>query len=94
MPEIKVNQGDVEPVFSNLKGKINELNTSNPTIEFSTSVLDVVTKIIDIEDTYYEAISKYKALLLKAEDDAWTNIESFIDVEEELAANIGKGSRR
>ncbi|WP_257349851.1 YwqI/YxiC family protein [Pseudalkalibacillus decolorationis] len=94
MPEIKIEQSTVEPVFNDLKSRTNELDTVKPNLEFNESKLDFIQKIEEIEATYYETINQYKTLLIKAESDAWSSVSSFIQCEENIANDIKKGPVR
>ncbi|WP_243291282.1 YwqI/YxiC family protein [Bacillus sp. FJAT-47783] len=94
MPEIKVIKSDVEPVFQDLKAKINELDTTSPNADFIESKLDFIKKIESIEEQYYKTIQNYKTILQKSEHEAWSNIESFIEVEQNVARTIQKETVR
>ncbi|MEK5521117.1 MULTISPECIES: YwqI/YxiC family protein [Heyndrickxia] len=90
MPEIKVIKSEVEPVFQNLKEKTNELDTTNPKVEFSESKLDFIKKMEEIEEQYYETIKSFKTFLIKTNNDAWSSIESYIKLDQNLARSIHK----
>ncbi|UOQ94571.1 YwqI/YxiC family protein [Halobacillus shinanisalinarum] len=94
MAEIKINRSVAEPVFNDFKSNTNDLDTTKPNLEFNQSTLDFIQKIEEIESTYSQTIRDYKDVLLKAESDAWSNIESFIQIEEAIGSNISKGSGR
>ncbi|MFD2922401.1 DUF5344 family protein [Halobacillus naozhouensis] len=94
MAEIKVDQSIAEPAFIDLKSKINDVDTTKPSLELNQSTLDFIQKIEEIENTYYQTILKYKDTLVKAENDSWSSIESFIQVEESIGSDISKGSGR
>lgn len=76
MPEIKANSKKVDLVLERLKQRTENLKTSHSNPEFSTSTLNFLNKITSIEKKYYQALSQYKATLLKIEADIQSKIET------------------
>ncbi|MBA4535600.1 YwqI/YxiC family protein [Bacillus aquiflavi] len=90
MSEIKIVKNDIKSAFEELKAKIIELNTASAKADFSVSKLHVIQKIEEIEQQYYATMKSYKTYLEKSENDSLSNVELFIDVEQNIAHTISK----
>lgn len=88
MAEIKVNQEKVNSVLQQLKQRTEAINTTQPTLDFSTSSLNFLDKISSIETTYYQALTQYKTTLLKIEEDIQANIKTYLETDERIAQKI------
>lgn len=86
--EISIIPDEIQKVFKDLRNKVEQLETIPANISFTTSQLDVVTQIEEIEETYYKAIAEYKTILLQCEQSIYSKIEEFIQREEELSRNM------
>lgn len=89
MPEIKVNKGAAEGPFNNLKSSTGDLDASQQKVNLSVSKLDFIDKIENIEDQYYQTLSHYQKLLQKVEADAWSKIEEYFEVDENISVKMG-----
>ncbi len=86
--EISIIPDEIQKVFKDLRNKVEQLETIPANISFTTSQLDVVTQIEEIEETYYKAIAEYKTILLQCEQSIYSKVEEFIQREEELSRNM------
>ena len=86
--EISIIPDEIQKVFKDLRNKVEQLETIPANISFTTSQLDVVTQIEEIEETYYKAIAEYKTILLQCEQSIYSKIEELIQREEELSRNM------
>lgn len=86
--EISIIPDEIQKVFKDLRNKVEQLETIPANISFTTSQLDVVTQVEEIEETYYKAIAEYKTILLQCEQSIYSKIEEFIQREEELSRNM------
>jgi len=85
---IRIIHDEIQKVFKDLRNKVEQLETTPADISFTTSHLDVVTQIEEIEETYYKAIAEYKTILLQCEQSIYSKVEEFIQREEELSRNM------
>ena len=88
MATIRIIHDEIQKVFKDLRNKVEQLETTPADISFTTSHLDVVTQIEEIEETYYKAIAEYKTILLQCEQNIYLKVEEFIQREEELSRNM------
>ena len=88
MVEISIIPDEIQKVFKDLRNKVEQLETIPANISFTTSQLDVVTQIEEIEETYYKAIAEYKTILLQCEQSIYSKVEKFIQREEDLSRNM------
>ena len=88
MAAIRIIHDEVQKVFKDLRNKVEQLETIPANISVTTSQLDVVTQIEEIEETYYKAIAEYKTILLQCEQSIYSKVEEFIQREEELSRNM------
>ena len=88
MATIRIIHDEIQKVFKDLRNKVEQLETTPADISFTTSHLDVVTQIEEIEETYYKAIAEYKTILLQCEQSIYSKVEEFIQREEELSRNM------
>jgi len=86
--EISIIPDEIQKVFKDLRNKVEQLETIPANISVTTSQLDVVTQIEEIEETYYKAIAEYKTILLQCEQSIYSKVEEFIQREEELSRNM------
>ena len=88
MTEIKLIQSEVENALGELKSKAESFDTSNLSITFPESRLDLLSEIIKIEQNYYTIINQYKNLLIKTEQDMRTLIEQLAEKDKELSQKM------
>ncbi|WHY78034.1 YwqI/YxiC family protein [Neobacillus sp. WH10] len=88
MTEIKLIQSEVENALSELKNKADGFDTSNPSISFSESRLDLLAEITKMEQKYYSIIDQYQNLLIRTEQDMRTLIEQLVQKDKELSQKM------
>lgn len=88
MTEIKLIQNEVENALSELKNKAEVFDTSNPSISFPESRLDLLAEITKIEQKYYTIIDQYQDLLIRTEQDMRTLIDQLAQKDKELSQKM------
>lgn len=94
MPEIKIKEQEIKSAFDTLKDKTNDFHPAASKPVFRHSSLQFLKFLQELEERYDKAVHDYKTRLLKAESDAWSNIESFVETEHRLADNFDRENKR
>lgn len=85
MHEIHVEKSGADSILNDLKSKIESLDKTNPHIQFAESKMDLINKIKQVEEEYYQIIENYIAMLGDSELTARTSIEDLLETDRELA---------
>ncbi|MBM7604841.1 hypothetical protein JOC75_002845 [Metabacillus crassostreae] len=88
MPELKLNKTDVEPVFQDLRVKVQALDTSKINSQMTESKLNLINKLKVIDEDYEQSLTAYKQVLIQIEKDAWSSLESLFETDQQLAKNM------
>lgn len=85
MQEIHIEKSGADSIFNDLKSKIESIDKSNPHVQFVGSKMDLINKITQIEEEYYQILESFIAVLADSEQTARTSIEDLLETDRELA---------
>lgn len=85
MAEIKLNAAEIERKFSELKNKVEALDSNPVLVTFQTSKLDAADAIRDIESDYYKTLTLYKNTIIQIEKELQIKIKEYFELDEEIS---------